>query len=112
MNWPRQQGSICPPWWLDVCDEQGVLILADGYPANRTPVDPAVLAEAARKKLRVYVEYPESLPDLKLDPPTAISKAALPGLPSSPQPGHCDSLALRYRLTLTAKSVRGRSSSG
>ena len=47
----------------------GVLILADGYPANRTPVDPAVLAEAARKKLRVYVEYPESLPDLKLDPP-------------------------------------------
>ena len=47
----------------------GVLLLADGYPANRTPIDPAVLAEAARKKLRVYVEYPEALPDLKLDPP-------------------------------------------
>lgn len=47
----------------------GVLLLADGYPANRTAVDPAVLAEAARKKLRVYVEYPESLPDLELGPP-------------------------------------------
>lgn len=47
----------------------GVLLLADGYPAKRTPVDPAVLAEAARKRLRVYVEYPDALPDLKLDPP-------------------------------------------
>ena len=47
----------------------GVLLLADGYPTRRTPIDPAVLAEAARKKLRLYVEYPESLPDLKIGPP-------------------------------------------
>ena len=42
----------------------GVLLLADGYPSAVTPVDAALFAEAARKKLRVYVEYPAMLPDL------------------------------------------------
>jgi hypothetical protein len=41
----------------------GVLILADGYPAKRTAIEPEVFAEAARKKLRLYVEYPQALPD-------------------------------------------------
>jgi hypothetical protein len=41
----------------------GVLIMADGYPATRTAVEPEVFAEAARKKLRLYVEYPQALPD-------------------------------------------------
>ncbi len=46
----------------------GVLLLADGYPAATTPVDAALFAEAARKKLRVYVEYPAMLPDLSIGP--------------------------------------------
>jgi hypothetical protein len=47
----------------------GVLILADGYPEKTTAVDPAVFDEAARKKLRLYVEYPAALPDLQVGPP-------------------------------------------
>ena len=40
----------------------GVLLLADGYPEKTTAIELAVFEEAARKKLRVYVEYPASLP--------------------------------------------------
>ena len=44
----------------------GVLILADGYPENRSVVDASLFAMAASKKLKVYVEYPSMLPDLSL----------------------------------------------
>ena len=47
----------------------GVLILADGYPEQTTVVEPAAFDEAARKKLRLYVEYPGSLPDIELGQP-------------------------------------------
>jgi hypothetical protein len=47
----------------------GILILADGYPKERTPVAPAVLDLAARKKLRVYIEYPAGLPGLSFGEP-------------------------------------------
>jgi hypothetical protein len=47
----------------------GVLILADEYPEGTTTVEPDVFDEAARKKLRVYVEYPASLPDLQVRAP-------------------------------------------
>ena len=47
----------------------GVLILADGYPQKTTAIDAAVFDEAARKKLRLYVEYPSFLPGLKVEPP-------------------------------------------
>ncbi len=46
----------------------GVLILADAYPQRRTPIDAAVWTAAAQKHLRLYVEYPAALPDLKLGP--------------------------------------------
>jgi len=42
----------------------GVLILADGYPDKTTVVEPAVFDEAAKKKLRLYVEYPAALPGM------------------------------------------------
>ena len=45
----------------------GVLILADGYPQQTTVIEPAVLAKAAEKKLRLYVEYPAALPALKCE---------------------------------------------
>jgi hypothetical protein len=43
-----------------------VLILADGYPEKPTVVEPSVFDEAAKKKLRLYVEFPGSLPDMPL----------------------------------------------
>ena len=47
----------------------GVLLLADGYPERQTVVDTAVLASAAKKHLRLYLEYPAALPGLKLGSP-------------------------------------------
>jgi len=48
-----------------------VLILADGYPAAPTVIEPDVLEAAARKKLRLYLEYPAALPGVELGPPKA-----------------------------------------
>jgi hypothetical protein len=47
-------------------DGSGVLILADGYPEKPTMIEPAVFDEAARKKLRLYVEFPGSLPNMQV----------------------------------------------
>src|SRR5262245_3290168 len=47
----------------------GVLVLADEYPASRTPIDDDVYEEAARKRLRLFVEYPASVPRLALGEP-------------------------------------------
>jgi hypothetical protein len=40
----------------------GVLILADGYPTVATEIPPEVYAAAARKSLRLYVEFPAAIP--------------------------------------------------
>ena len=47
-----------------------VLVLADGYPQRTTVIDPAVFAAAAAKNLRLYVEYPASVPDLVVSAPS------------------------------------------
>ncbi len=49
----------------------GVLLLADGYPAKPTKVAPAVLAAAAARTLRLYVEYPAAVPGLAVGEPRA-----------------------------------------
>lgn len=46
-----------------------VLILADGYPATPTQVDAALFDQARAKDLTLYVEYPASVPGLKLEAP-------------------------------------------
>jgi len=46
--------------------DAGVLILADEYPQNTTPLNPAIYEQAAAKKLRLYVEFPSYLPDTNL----------------------------------------------
>ncbi len=46
----------------------GVLILADGYPRKTTAIDRAVFDASAKKKLRLYVEYPASLPEMDVGP--------------------------------------------
>jgi len=50
----------------------GVLILADDSPEKTTQVPAAVFDEAARKKLRLYVEYPSQLPGLAVGLPREI----------------------------------------
>ena len=47
----------------------GVLLLADGYPEKTLTLDAALFAQAARKKLRVYLEYPSFLPGATLGTP-------------------------------------------
>lgn len=46
-----------------------VLILADGYPSVPTGIEPGVLEAAARKNLRLYVEYPAALPGAEIGTP-------------------------------------------
>jgi hypothetical protein len=50
----------------------GVLLLAGAYPQQTTAVAPEVFAQAARKHLRLYVEYPATLPDTKIDAPRKV----------------------------------------
>ncbi|MBI5821519.1 MAG: hypothetical protein HZA88_21330 [Verrucomicrobia bacterium] len=50
-------------------DGAGVLLLADGYPARTQQIAPQVFEIAARKKLRLYVEYPATLPQLEVGQP-------------------------------------------
>ena len=50
----------------------GVLILADGYPDRTTPVTAALFDKAAKKKLRLYVEYPSALPGLAVSAPREV----------------------------------------
>jgi hypothetical protein len=44
----------------------GVLILADEYPDKATTIDNELFETAAKKKLRLYVEYPASLPKMQV----------------------------------------------
>lgn len=46
-----------------------VLILADGYPHTTTRLEPALFEKAARRNLRLYIEYPEAIPGLQVQPP-------------------------------------------
>ncbi len=50
----------------------GLLILADGYPTQTTAIALVLFEAAARKGLRVYVEYPASLPGIEVGPPKAL----------------------------------------
>ena len=50
----------------------GLMILADYYPDVRTNVDSAMFLAAAKKKLRLYVEYPWWLPNMKVGKPEYI----------------------------------------
>ncbi|MCP4452028.1 MAG: hypothetical protein GY809_11245, partial [Planctomycetes bacterium] len=46
--------------------ETGVLILADTYPLETSPISPDVFKKAAEKRLRLYVEFPSYLPGLTI----------------------------------------------
>lgn len=46
-----------------------IAILADGYPEHPTELDEALLAKASEKKIRLYVEYPATLPGFDIGQP-------------------------------------------
>lgn len=50
----------------------GALILADGYPDAPTQVAPALFDAAAKKGLRLYIEFPLRLPGLELGEPQGV----------------------------------------
>ena len=50
-------------------DGSGVLVLADGYPGQTTAIDNHFFAVAAKKRRRLYVEYPATLPGLDVGTP-------------------------------------------
>ena len=45
-----------------------MLVLAEGYPQTMTALTSATFEEATQKRLRLYVEYPQWLPDLTIGP--------------------------------------------
>jgi len=54
-------------------DGCGVLILADEYPEKTTQLGNALFEAAANKRLRLYVEYPASLPKMEVASPTEMA---------------------------------------
>jgi hypothetical protein len=50
----------------------GVLLLADKYPQQPQTIAPSVFTLAAKKRLRLYVEYPASLPGLDVEPSRGV----------------------------------------
>ncbi|MPY89991.1 MAG: hypothetical protein GEU99_18970 [Luteitalea sp.] len=49
-----------------------VLLLADEYPERTLSLTDSHLARATAKKLRLYIEYPSSVPGLKFGPPRSV----------------------------------------
>jgi hypothetical protein len=47
-------------------DGAGVLLLADGYPERKTELPDSLLAQADARRLRLYVEFPASLPGMEV----------------------------------------------
>jgi len=63
-NYPRHASAKEA---IDAAGEgAGVLILADGYPEKTTALEPPLWEQAAKKKLRLYVEYPSALPGVEI----------------------------------------------
>ncbi len=56
-----------------------VLVLADDYPGKTTTIDLDLFREAAKKRLRLYVEYPVGLPKTELGAPrrTRVERAVV-----------------------------------
>ena len=62
----REAVSHTPP-------DSVLLVLADGYPSEATPIDSNVFREAAKKRLRLYIEFPSSLPGMSVGKPQLVS---------------------------------------
>ncbi|MHC4376533.1 MAG: hypothetical protein ACYS26_08050 [Planctomycetota bacterium] len=78
-GYPVQRFDL--PWDAVRAAELGdsVLILAQGYPAETTRLDPQLFAEADRKQLKLFVEYPSLLPGVQVGEPveTHVERAVV-----------------------------------
>jgi hypothetical protein len=85
----------------------GVLILADGYPEKATPVD-STLEYAAKRGLRVYVEYPATLPDLTVEPPrgSRMARAVIVSEEFGPKLGKMRILDMRDCYFVPVKAAK------
>ncbi len=52
----------------------GVMLLADDYPDRTLALSTDLLAEAARRRLRLYIEYPSMLPNVEVGAPRQHKK--------------------------------------
>lgn len=52
----------------------GLLVLAEGYPNATTSINLRVYQDAARKRLRLYVEFPASVPGLSVGKPRHVAQ--------------------------------------
>ena len=66
-NYPRYDNPMAAV--KSAAPGAGVLVLADGYPEKQTVLEVSVLEEAGKKKLRLFVEYPDKLPGMVIGPP-------------------------------------------
>lgn len=55
-------------------EDAGLLILADGYPRKTTEISAEVYESARKKNLRLYVEFPTSLPGIRVRKPRDTHK--------------------------------------
>jgi hypothetical protein len=44
----------------------GLMILADGYPSRPTKISPLCIRQAGKKRLRLYIEFPDAFPGIKI----------------------------------------------
>ena len=58
---PEEAVAQAPP-------NAGVMILAQAYPLAATEIESAVIEEAARKHLRLYIEFPRRVPGVEIGP--------------------------------------------
>jgi len=70
-NWPRfdSPGQAI----ARATEGAGVLILANDYPEKTTSFDSSLYAQARAKRLRLYLEYPSSLPGVTVGQPRAVT---------------------------------------
>jgi len=73
-------GTICPRFAAQAealaaaPQHAALLILADRYPDQPTAIDTDILEKAAKKRLRLYLEYPSELPGMTLGKPLRTAK--------------------------------------
>src|SRR5690349_13032140 len=49
-------------------EDTALLILADDYPTRRTQLDDTFFATATKKRLRLYLEFPSTVPGVEFGP--------------------------------------------
>jgi hypothetical protein len=68
-RWDRAEDAV-----VHAPEGSGVLILGMEYPRRQTVIGTHVYVDAAKKHLRLYVEFPASIPDMSVGEPTRVQE--------------------------------------